>query len=233
MIEGWYGIPFVKPRTRVKETVYLLRKMLAGEKIDWQGETVYSRGFRLNIPVHGPVPIYLAALRPGMLELAGEIADGVVLNLAHPRVIPRMLESIDAGAKRSGRRVENLEVAMLLNSYVSRDVERARKDFAAVAANYFSTGVYSQFLAWSGFEKEAARITEGFREKDRAKTLGAFAPEVLDEFAAIGSPDRCRALARRYWEAGVNTCIVISSSPLKEEHSETLRAFTPAAMGAQ
>lgn len=232
MIEGWYGIPFVKPRTRVKETVYLLRKMLAGEKVDWQGETIYSRGFRLNFPPLGPIPIYLAALRPGMLELAGEIADGVVLNLAQPRVLPRMLESIDTGAKRSGRRVDNLEVALLLNCYVTRDVERARKDFAAVAANYFSAGVYNKFLAWSGYEKEAARITEGFREKDRAKTLGTLPDEVLDELAAIGDPARCRGLIRRYWDAGVNTCIVVSSSPLKEEHAETLRAFTTAAMAA-
>lgn len=232
MIEGWYGTPFVKPRTRVRETVYLIRKMLAGEKVDWQGQTLYSRGFRLAVAPRAPVPIYIAALRPGMLELAGEIADGVVLNLAPAKVLPRMLEAIDKGARRAGRRVEDLEIAMLLNTYVTRDVERARRDFAAVAAGYYSTPVYNEFLAWCGHEKEARLITEGFAQKDRAKTLGALAPEILHSLAAIGDADACRAMARAYHAAGVNTPVIIPSSPLKEEHWETLRAFTPAAFGA-
>jgi probable F420-dependent oxidoreductase len=232
MIEGWYGTPFVKPKTRVRETVYLLRKMLAGERIDWKGETLYSRGFRLSVPVQGPVPIYLAALRPGMLELAGEIGDGVILNLAPVKALPRMLEHIDAGAKRSGRRVEDLEIAILLNTYVTGDVARARKDFAAVAASYYSTPVYNQFLAWCGYEAEAKRITEGFAQKDRSKTLGTLSDELLHELAAMGDADACRAMARNYWSAGVTTPIVISGSPHKEEHRATLQAFTPAAMGA-
>jgi probable F420-dependent oxidoreductase len=232
MIEGWYGTPFVKPKTRVRETVFLLRKMLAGERIDWQGQTLYSRGFRLAIPVRGTVPIYLAALRPGMLELAGEVADGVILNLAPVQALPRMLEHLDAGAKRSGRRVEDLEIAILLNTYVTREVARARKDFAAVAASYYSTPVYNEFLAWCGYGAEARRITEGFAQKDRAKTLGTLSDELLHELGAIGDADACRAMARRYWAAGVTTPIVISSSPQKEEHWETLRAFTPQAMGA-
>jgi probable F420-dependent oxidoreductase len=232
MIEGWYGTPFVKPKTRVQETVYLIRKMLAGEKVDWQGKTIYSRGFRLGIPPRGPVPIYLAALRPGMLELAGEIGDGVVLNLAPLQALPRMLESIDKGAKRSGRRVEDLEIAILLSTYVTQDVERARKDFAAIAASYYSTPVYNEFLAWCGHEQEARAITEGFAEKNRAKTLGSLSPEILHALAPMGDADTCRAMARAYHAAGVTTPIIVPASPLKEGHWDTLRAFTPAAMGA-
>ena len=231
MIEGWYGMPFDKPKTRVRETVYLIRKMLAGEKVDWQGKTIYSRGFRLGIPPRGNIPIYLAALRPGMLELAGEIGDGVVLNLAPAKALPRMLESIDKGAKRSGRRVEDLEIAILLSTYVTKDVERSRKEFAGVAASYYSTPVYNEFLAWCGHEKEAKLITEGFATKDRSKTLGALSPEILHSLAPIGDAETCRAMARAYHTAGVTTPIIVPASPLKEEHWDTLKAFTPAAMG--
>ncbi len=232
MIEGWYGTPFVKPKTRVRETVFLLRKMLDGEKIDWQGKTLYSRGFRLNLPVRGKIPIYLAALRPGMLELAGEVGDGVILNLAPVKALPRMLEHIDAGAKRSGRRVEDLEIAILLGTFVMKDVEHARKEAAAIAASYYSTPVYNEFLAWCGYEKEAQRILEGFAQKDRSKTLGSLPVELLHELFAMGNADACRAMVRNYWRAGATTPIVVPWAPSKEEHWETLHAFTPQAMAA-
>ncbi|HEX7928109.1 MAG TPA: LLM class flavin-dependent oxidoreductase [bacterium] len=231
MIEGWYGTPFEKPKTRVKETVQLLRSMLAGEKSDFQGKTIYSRNFKLGVPVKEKIPIYLAALRPGMLELAGEIGDGVVLNLAPVKALPRMLESLDKGAKRSGRRVEDLEIAILLSTYVTKNVEQARKDFGNVAVSYYSTPVYNEFLAWCGHEKEAKQITEGFAQKDRAKTLSALSPEILHSLAPMGDAETCRAMARAYHAAGVTTPIIVPASPLKAEHWDTLKAFTPTAFG--
>ena len=72
----WNGIPLDKPLTRVKETAQLVRTMLSGEKTNFEGETLYSRGYR-QAPAKNPPPIYLAALRANMIEMAAEVGDGL------------------------------------------------------------------------------------------------------------------------------------------------------------
>src|SRR4029077_18653634 len=79
IVDAWGGVPYRMPVTRMRETVAALRPMLAGERVTFEGKTVRTRGFRLVSPAPAPVPIPLAALMPPMLELAGEIADGVIL----------------------------------------------------------------------------------------------------------------------------------------------------------
>jgi len=227
MVEGWYGTPFKKPWTRVKESAQLVRRMLALEKIDYVGETLYSRGFRLGIAPAAPIPIYLAALRPRMLELAGEIADGVVLNLVPPAVVPRVLEHIDAGAKRAGRRVDDLEVGLLLNTFVTADPAAALEQFRGIALGYYATPVYNRFLAWCGYEQAATDISEGFAQRDRARTAAALDEAVLRELAALGSAEECRAMVRRYHEAGITTPIIVAASTDHGAYLETVRTFAP------
>ena len=76
----WNGVPFTEPYKRVRDTIAFLRAALAGEKVDTAYDTFEVRGFRLARPGEQPPPIFLAALRPGMLRLAGRAADGVIIN---------------------------------------------------------------------------------------------------------------------------------------------------------
>jgi probable F420-dependent oxidoreductase len=225
MVEQWYGTPYVKPLTRVRETTELVRRILAGERTDYEGETIRSHNFRLGIAPRGDVPIYLAALRPNMLELAGEIADGVILNLCPRALLPRVLEHVDRGAKRAGRRVEDLEIVSFLYVFATADEAPARRDMATVAAGYFSTPVYSRFLGWMGHRREAALILEGFRERDRSKTLGAFTDEVLHELGIIGDARHCRAEVARYRAAGVDVPVIAAGSSDAAVLDATLEAF--------
>ncbi len=232
MVENWYGTPFVKPLTRVRESVQMVQRILAGEKTDFEGETIRSHAFRLGLPPVGPIPIYLAALRPKMLELAGELADGVILNLVPLELLPRMLEHLDAGAKRAGRRVEDIEVVVFLYVFVTSDEAAARQQMAGIAAGYYSTPVYNKFLSWMGYGNEAEQITAGFREKDRAKTLGAFSDEVLHKLGIIGPQEHCQSLVRQYAAAGVNVPVVTGASADAAVFDATLNAFTARALGA-
>ena len=103
IIEDWNGLPFELPLTRLRETVTVVRQALAGGKTSFQGKTLRSRGFRLGNPPARPVPIYLAALREKMLALAGEIGDGVIVNLFPVTALPQMLAALRSGAARAGR----------------------------------------------------------------------------------------------------------------------------------
>ena len=80
IVARWNGVPFTEPYKRVRDTIAFLRDALAGEKVDTAYDTFEVKGFRLARPVAHPPPIFLAALRPGMLRLAGRAADGVIIN---------------------------------------------------------------------------------------------------------------------------------------------------------
>jgi alkanesulfonate monooxygenase SsuD/methylene tetrahydromethanopterin reductase-like flavin-dependent oxidoreductase (luciferase family) len=97
----WNGIPLDKPLTRVKETAIMVRSMLAGEKSDFQGETLSSRGYR-QAPLDNPPPVYIGALRPKMIEMAAEFGQGVIFNLWPKSVLPKMMEHVKIGAERAG-----------------------------------------------------------------------------------------------------------------------------------
>ena len=224
MIEGWYGMKFEKPVTRVRETVELLKAIFTGERTAYDGETVRSHGFRLTSPIRGRLPIYVAALRPGMLELAGEIADGVILNLAPSELLPRLLESIDTGAKRSGRRAEDLELVSLLNTFVTDRPASATEQMRRIALGYYSTGVYANFLSWMGHDREAEQIREGFAARDRAKTSAALSDEFVHRLGLIGTAAEVRARLGEYAEAGLDTAVISPAAADEEEYEATLAA---------
>ncbi|WP_146751182.1 LLM class flavin-dependent oxidoreductase, partial [Pseudomonas aeruginosa] len=89
IVESWNGGKFSRPATRVREMAQFLRAALAGERVVWKGETFTVDGFRLTRVPTQPVPIYVAALREGMLKVAGQVGDGVILNWLSPDDLPR------------------------------------------------------------------------------------------------------------------------------------------------
>jgi len=155
MVENWHGTPFRRPLGRVRETVTAVRGMLAGQKVVLEGKTLRTRGFRLLVPPATEVPIYIGALRPAMLELAGEIGDGLAVNLFPADALPRMLEHVAEGARKAGKDPDGLEVVCRHQVVVTDDKAAAREMFRAGLAGYFATPVYNKFAAWYGFDEEA------------------------------------------------------------------------------
>jgi probable F420-dependent oxidoreductase len=227
MIEGWHGLTFEKPLTRVKETVQVLRTMLAGERSDFHGETLRSQGFRLALPVQGHVPIYLAGLRPKMLELAGELGEGVVLNLFPAEALPRMLEHVAIGARRAGKSLAEREIVCRHQVVITSDKPAARDAFRKHFAAYYATPVYNRFLAWCGYEAAAQSIEQGWREKDRARTAGALSDELIDRIAIIGSVAECQERVRALARDGVTTHVIQSMLPDPYSVRAVLETFSP------
>ena len=225
MIEAWHGIPFEKPVARVRETAQVMRAMLAGERVDFDGETLRSHGYRLPIPVRSEVPIYLAGLRAKMLEMAAEVGDGVILNMYPTDALPKMMKHIKLGAERAGRSLDQVEIVSRLHTIVTDDEAAAREIFRQRFAPYFATPVYNKFLAWCGHDAAAHTIDEGWKEKDRAKTTGALSDELVDKIAVIGSAEKCRETVREHIRQGVTTPII---NPIMTEFlDETFEAFAP------
>ena len=114
IVESWNGGTFSRPATRVRETAQFLRAALAGERVVFKGETFSVAGFRLTTVPAQPVPIHIAALREGMLRVAGQVGDGVILNWLSPDDVPRSVAVVREAAKRAGRNPEAIEVTARL-----------------------------------------------------------------------------------------------------------------------
>jgi len=222
----WNGIPLHKPLTRGKETALMVRSMLKGEKSDFDGETLFSRGYR-QAPLDDPPPIYLAALRPNMIEMAAEVGDGVIFNLWPKSVLPKMLEHVRIGAERAGKDWREIEIVNRAMVLCTDDKVAARDRFRAAFAPYYATPVYNAFLAWAGHSQAASTITEGWASKDRAKTTGALSDALIDEIAVIGTEDEVRERIQADADGGVHTHIVAPILPARpEEIQRTYEAFS-------
>tara|TARA_R110002167_G_scaffold37483_3_gene117509 strand:+ start:201 stop:1199 length:999 start_codon:yes stop_codon:yes gene_type:complete len=226
MMDGWHGVPLEKPKTRVTETVKLVRSMLAGEKSAFDGETLRSHGYR-QMPLEQPVPLYMAGLRANMIEAAAEVADGVIFNLWPKKALAKMVEHVKAGAARAGKNGDEVEIVNRYNMLVTDEAEEARNRFRANFAPYYATPVYNRFLAWAGYDEVADTITEGWAAKDRARTTGALSDELVHEIAVIGTAEECRERLRWAHETGIHTHIIAPLTTDPAEARRTFEAFTP------
>jgi probable F420-dependent oxidoreductase len=231
IIEGWSGVPFELPRTRVREAVEVIRHALSGGRTDFEGRTLRSRGFRLARRPDPPPPIYLAALRERMLALAGAIGEGLIVNLFPRSALPRILEAYRAGAAWVGRDARDDEVVCRFQVGVSDDVPAARNLVRAVFASYVAQPVYNHYFAWCGFEAEARAVAEAFARSDRAASAAALSDDLVDRVTILGSAEACREQLAGFVADGVTTSVI---SPLARDARgviETLEAFAPARLG--
>jgi probable F420-dependent oxidoreductase len=224
IIEGWHGLKLDKPLTRMKETMTVLRSMMAGEKTNFEGQTLRSKGYRQAPLEHSP-PIYLAGLRPKMLEAAAAVSDGVILNLFPRGALPRIIEHIAAGAESAGKDPASVEVVCRHMVVVTEDKAMGRDAFRAAFASYYSTPVYNKFLAWAGYEDAAREIREGWAAKDRERTAAAMPDELVDEIGIIGPAEECRERIRECAAGGIHTNIISCIYPTPEIMRDTMEAF--------
>lgn len=229
MMEQWHGLEFAKPLTRVRETAALVRALLAGERSAFDGETLRSHGYRQPPLPDGSVPIHLAGLRGRMLELAGEMGDGAVVNLFPIRALPKIMEHVGRGAARAGRTLADREVVCRHQVFVTDDKPAARALFRRRFAPYYATPVYNRFLAWAGFEEAAAEIEAGWAARDRERTTGALDDALIDEVAILGTADECRERVRALAAGGITTHIIACPSEEPADQRRTYDAFRPAA----
>ena len=223
----WNGIPLDKPLTRVKETAQLVRQMLKGEKTDFKGETLSSRGYR-QAPAENPPPIYIGALRPKMIEMAAEVGDGVIFNLWPQGALPKMMEALKRGAKNAGKNWQDIEVVNRAMVLCTDDKAMGREIFRAAFGPYYATPVYNKFLAWAGYEDAATAIAQGWGEKNREKTAAALTDALIDEIAIIGSEDEIRSRIQADADGGVHTHIIAPMAATVEDLERTNNAFTAA-----
>src|SRR5262249_48840615 len=150
IVETWNGGKFDRPASRVKETAEFLRRALSGERVVFRGRTFSVDGFRLTRPPAHPIPIYVAALRPGMLRVAGEVGDGAILNWLSATDVPRSVLVVREAAARAGRDAAGIEITARV--LVRAEPPGPASDLAVrrYVTAYLNVPVYQAFQAWLG-----------------------------------------------------------------------------------
>lgn len=207
--EEWHGVEnFGGPVRHMREVIAFLRlfeeRAHRGEPIELDGEFVRStiRGYRRPYrPTRERLPIVLGANQPGMLRLAGEIADGVLghVFLSERYLRETFLPPLAEGLKKSGRERRDFEIgAGLICAIDDRDPKQARRHAAGALAFYATVRTYAPIFASDGFADSAERARERFKAGDTEGAIDAISEEMVDTYCAAGTSDHALKKARRY-----------------------------------
>jgi F420-dependent oxidoreductase-like protein len=201
-VESWYGSEIGKPVRDMREYLGIVRAILRGEDPP-QGERFRSSFHLAGLEPRPELPIYLAGLSPGMLRLAGELADGVVLWLCNPDYIRDVVvPEVTKGRERAGKPLDSFDLVAAVPSAVTAEADEARARLRAELVPYFSLPFYRAMLERSGYGEDIAAFDAG--GGDPAAISGRF----LGRLAAIGDAEQARASVQAYFEAGAaSPCI--------------------------
>jgi probable F420-dependent oxidoreductase len=216
IVTRWNDVEFDEPYKRVRDTIRFLRAALTGEKVDHQYDTFRVRGFRLARPVVHPPPIFLAALRPGMLRLAGREADGVIVNWLSAEDVATVVPETQA----------DIPVAARIFVCPSEDIDTVRAVGRRMIAAYLNVGVYAAFHRWLGRGPELEPMWDAWQAGDRKGALSAIPDDVVDALVVHGSYDECREHIGRYVANGV-TVPVMAVIPIGVSLEEAVAGLAP------
>ncbi|HWX96651.1 MAG TPA: LLM class flavin-dependent oxidoreductase [Solirubrobacteraceae bacterium] len=220
VVEAWHGQAIDRPVLEMREYLGIVRAILRGEDPP-RGEK-WQTSFRLlGLPPCPQVPIYIAALSPAMLRLAGEIADGVLLWLCNPSYIRDVvIPQVSAGRERAGLTLEGFDVVAAVPAALTDDRHGAYSAMRQDLIPYFGLPFYRAMIERTGFGADieaydgAAGDLEGMR--------GAISQDFLEELTAVGDEAAVRAGVQRYSDAGASSPSV---GPIaKTDFEGTLRA---------
>lgn len=228
MIEGWHGVPFEQPLAHVHDAVSILRSALAGEKTRYEGKALESHGFRLGVRLPEPPKIFLAALREKMLNLAGALGEGLIINMMPLDSMPKILGAYRQGAVDVERDASGDDVVARFQIAVTDDKDGARNMVRMGFSGYVATPVYNRFFSWVGHEDVARGVAEAFARGDRAGTAAAMHDRFVDDLAIIGDRDESTEKLAAFVEAGVTTPVLAPLAPNAEAAIAVLEAFAPA-----
>lgn len=195
IVERWNGLEFERPYHRVRDTLRFLREALTGEKITREYDTFSVRGFRLGIRLEHQPPILLAALRPGMLRLAGAEADGAILNWLGPNDVRTVAPIVGEGK----------ELAARIFVVASDDRDFVMGLGRRMIAEYLNVSVYAAFHEWLGRGDVLRPMWDAWKAGDRAAAVDAIPESVVDELIVHGSPEACAEGVHAYVDAGITT----------------------------
>jgi alkanesulfonate monooxygenase SsuD/methylene tetrahydromethanopterin reductase-like flavin-dependent oxidoreductase (luciferase family) len=207
IVEGIYKEKMEKPRDFLREYVTIVRNVITGK--GYPGVPVPPRAATYG------VPIYLAAVALGTIELAGELADGVMLALCPKSRLPKVQAALQKGTARAGRNLSAIDVTTVLHACIGEDLNAARDTAKKNLAFYGGLPFYNKLFHNSGFEREAAALARGDAQ--------SVSDRMTEELSLVGSPGRCREQLAAFHAAGIQLPIVMPVPVAGQTYAQAVR----------
>ncbi|MFB9236415.1 LLM class F420-dependent oxidoreductase [Plantactinospora siamensis] len=240
--EGWHGVRFAKPLQRTREYVEIVKLAVGRKQVEYAGQHYTlplpdGPGKALRLGFHPPrehIPIYLAAVGPRNLELAGELADGWLAIFFAPEFAAEQLASVAAGRARAGRELAGFDVVPSVPVVVGDDVASCAELVRWYAALYVGgmgsreQNFYNQLATRMGYGDAAREVQDLYLAKRQRDAAAAVPLEFIDRTSLLGPKERIAERMRAYAEAGVTTLSVTLFAADRESGVETLRTVAAA-----
>jgi F420-dependent oxidoreductase-like protein len=240
--EGWHGVRFAKPLGRTREYIDIVRLAMARERVEYQGEHYElplpdgpGKALKMIIhPVREYLPIYLAAIGPKNLELAGEKCDGWLAIFYDAQFAPELIASVQAGKDKAGRPDVAFDICPTVPVIIGDDVQACADPVRGYAALYVGgmgsreQNFYNRLACRMGFEKEAGEIQDLYLDKKYLEAGAAVPFDFIDRTSLLGPVERVAERMQELAKSGVTTVNVSGFGGTQEQRVSTLRQVAEA-----
>jgi alkanesulfonate monooxygenase SsuD/methylene tetrahydromethanopterin reductase-like flavin-dependent oxidoreductase (luciferase family) len=229
-LEAGHGVHFHQPLQHVREFVTIARQLLTQGTVSYTGKIYSIKHCALETPPAQPVPVYIAALRPQMLRLAGAVADGVLMNWAALDYLPQAIEYVRQGAEAAGRSLRDVHIASYLRTCVTAAQEVVEQACREQIARYGAMVYYRQYFASIGFADEAHAMEQAWERADRAAAMQAVTQPMIQALTIYGSAEVCRQRLQAYRDAGLQLPIIAPfpiGEPVQDTFARTMEGCAP------
>lgn len=216
IVEEWHGLKFERPVSRMKEYIECLRLMVSGGKVNYDGKFFKVNNFKiLHQPQRKQIPIFMAAVNKGMVSLASELADGILLYMRPLHELKKTVTRLKRSTKK-----KNFEIACsFICALSNKEPEKARQRAAKTLGFYVAVGkYYNRFLSENGFRNEVERITIEYGNGGADAAAKFVSDKMLDSLAICGSGEDCRKSLARFVSTGI-TLPIIQLNPVGDSES--------------
>lgn len=225
IVERWNGVPFADPYRQVRDMVRFLREAMSGEKVSGTYGRSEVKGFKLGIRPAVQPPILVAALREGMLRLAGREGDGAIINWLSADDVSTVAPIVQDASAVAGGGPKEIVARIFVAPTTDRDTVMGMGRYAIAA--YLTVPVYAAFHEWLGRGEQLAEMWRLWKEGDRKAALGAIPDSLVDELIVWGSPEECREKIDAYVANGVTTP-ALAVLPFGLDQRQAIRDLAPA-----
>jgi probable F420-dependent oxidoreductase len=219
IVERWNDIPFDEPFKKTRDTVRFLREALTGAKVKAEYDTFSVDGFKLGIVPEQQPKILVAALRQGMLRMAGREGDGAIVNWLGADDVSTVAPYVHEGGAD-----KEVVARIFVAPTEDRDLVMSAGRFAIAA--YLNVPVYAEFHRWLGRGEMLQPMWDHWAAGDRKAALAAIPDELVDTLIVHGSPEACREHIGRYQENGITTP-ALAILPFGLDQRQAIRDLAP------
>src|SRR5438445_1011894 len=202
IVQDWHGLEFSQPVQRMREYVEIIHLIMSGKKVNYNGKLFHLKNFKLLIkPPRKHMPVYMAAINQRMVELAWEIADGVIFYLRPISELQNTIQKMQTKKK--------IDVSSQFITCISEDESQAIDRAKMTLAFYVSVGkIYREFLAINGFAKETRDIYDDYKKSGLHTNYKLVSNSMLESLTICGTPEDCRKKLEKFVKAGISLPII-------------------------